>query len=414
MIEFSCKNCGSKLNVEDKHSGKRVRCPKCGDVSAVPDKSDKIRFHCENCGQGIRVPQSYAGKKGKCPKCKNPVVVPSLEKPPSQAAETLIIACSMCDEEIKASEDARGQMIECPACGSYVEVPSEEIPMEETATPAQTRRDDEATGEQREEPKRSEGNVEVEESAPPGSRTLPWPIDILLYPASSSGLATIGGVAILPVVSVFLLALAARLCCLLPFMILVGIFFVALYAYWYFCECIRDSAFGGVRAPRGPGSSMDWGDLLWSSLRLSACYFFFFGPLILYRFHVGHSRAEVNYVVLLSLMTYGNFFYPMGILAVVMFESVRELNPIFIVRSVIATFLPYCGLIALFYGLNSLLSIGIFGLLFAVRGVTGDSLASVLVLGALMIAGFLWGLLVTGHLLGRFYWRYQEKLSWNA
>jgi predicted Zn finger-like uncharacterized protein len=46
MIQFSCKNCGSKLNVEDKHSGKRVRCPKCGDVGVVPDDSDKIKFHC--------------------------------------------------------------------------------------------------------------------------------------------------------------------------------------------------------------------------------------------------------------------------------------------------------------------------------------------------------------------------------
>ncbi len=112
-------------------------------------------------------------------------------------------------------------------------------------------------------------------------------------------------------------------------------------------------------------------------------------------------------------MTYGNFFYPMGILAVVMFESVRELNPIFIFRSVVATFLPYCGLIALFYGLNILFSIGIVGSLFAVRGVSGDSLASALLLIVLMIAGFLWGLLVTGHLLGRFYWRYQEKLYWS-
>ncbi|MHC4569420.1 MAG: hypothetical protein ACYTE3_27150 [Planctomycetota bacterium] len=413
MIEFSCKNCGTKLNVEDKHSGKRVKCPKCGDVGVVPGKSDKIRFHCENCGRGIRVPQSYAGKKGKCPKCENPVVVPSPEKPPSQAAETLIIACSMCDEEIKVPEDSRGQIIECPACGSYVEVPSEEIPLEETATPAQTRGDDEADDEQRKRPKRPKGEATAKESAPPGSRTLPWPIDILLYPASSSGLATIGGFAILPVVSTFLFAFAARLCCLLPFAIFIGIFFVALYVYWYFCECIRDSAFGGVRAPGGPGESMDWGDLLWSSLRLLACYFFFFGPLIIYRYSVG-SKAEANYVVLLSLLAYAVFFYPMGILAVVMFESVRGLNPIFILRSVAVTFLPYCGLVALFYGLGVLFEIGILGSLLAVRGVTGDSLASGLLFVVLMLAGFLWGLLVTGHLLGRFYWRYQEKLYWNV
>jgi hypothetical protein len=253
----------------------------------------------------------------------------------------------------------------------------------------------------------------VEESAPPGDRTLPWPVDILLYPASISGLAAVGGVAAAPVVFIFLLRFGPP-CCLLGLAYLVGFIFALLYVYWYFCECIRDSAFGGVRAPGGLGESMDWGDLLWSGLRLLACYLFFFGPLILYRSHVGRSRAEVNYVVLLSLMTYGNFFYPMGILAVVMFESVRGLNPVLIFRSIVSTFLPYCGLIALFYGLNVLFAIGIVGSLLAVRRVAGDSLLSAVLYMVLMLVAFGWLLLVTGHLLGRFYWRYQERLYWKA
>ncbi|MCP4261440.1 MAG: hypothetical protein GY774_28650 [Planctomycetes bacterium] len=80
MIKFSCKNCGQKLNVEDKHSGKRVKCPKCGSLGIVPDSSDKIKFHCESCGQSIRAPQIHAGKKVRCPKCKNPIVIPSLKR----------------------------------------------------------------------------------------------------------------------------------------------------------------------------------------------------------------------------------------------------------------------------------------------------------------------------------------------
>ncbi len=86
MIEFTCENCGQKLRVEDKHAGKRIKCPKCGGVGAVPDNSDKIKFHCESCGQSIRVPAAYAGKKGKCPKCKTAIVVPSLEKEPPGSA----------------------------------------------------------------------------------------------------------------------------------------------------------------------------------------------------------------------------------------------------------------------------------------------------------------------------------------
>jgi len=124
MIEFSCEKCRQKLNVEDKHSGKRVKCPKCGGVRVVPDNSDKIEFDCKNCGHKISVPQIHAGKKGKCPKCKNPVVVPSLNKGPPDGAETFSIVCSMCDETIQVPETSRGQTVECPACGSYIETSS--------------------------------------------------------------------------------------------------------------------------------------------------------------------------------------------------------------------------------------------------------------------------------------------------
>ena len=124
MIEFGCKNCGLKLNVEDKHSGKRVKCPKCGSVGVVPDNSDKIKFRCKSCDQSISVPQIHAGKKGKCPKCKNPVVIPSFDKGPADGAETFSIVCSMCDETIQVPETSRGQTIECPSCGSYIETAS--------------------------------------------------------------------------------------------------------------------------------------------------------------------------------------------------------------------------------------------------------------------------------------------------
>lgn len=125
MIKFSCNNCGQKLNVEDKHSGKRVKCPKCGSVGVVPDNSDKIKFQCNNCGQSISVPKIHAGKKGKCPKCKNPVVVPSVKREPAEGAGTFSIVCSMCDQTIQVPETSRGKTIECPSCGSYIETSSE-------------------------------------------------------------------------------------------------------------------------------------------------------------------------------------------------------------------------------------------------------------------------------------------------
>ncbi len=86
MIRFPCKSCGQKLSVDEKHAGKRVKCPKCGSVGVVPDSSDKIKFHCDSCGQSISVPRIYAGKKGKCPKCKTPIVVTSDDREQADSA----------------------------------------------------------------------------------------------------------------------------------------------------------------------------------------------------------------------------------------------------------------------------------------------------------------------------------------
>ncbi|MHC4533602.1 MAG: TolB family protein, partial [Planctomycetota bacterium] len=134
MIEFGCKNCGLKVNVQDQFSGKRVKCPKCGSVGFVPDNSVKIKFDCKNCGQIINVPQIHAGKKGKCPRCKNPVVVPSLKKEPADGARTVSVKCSMCNKTIQLPETSIGKTIECPECSSYVETSSGAVPYESDAS----------------------------------------------------------------------------------------------------------------------------------------------------------------------------------------------------------------------------------------------------------------------------------------
>ena len=124
MIEFHCKKCGRKLSVQDQHSGKRVKCPKCGSVGIVTNDSTTIKFHCKNCGKGIRVPKIYAGKKGKCPKCKNIVVIPGFEssnavdshtdspRRPSPAPASMIsFQCPIYDDDnMQAPESARGKL----------------------------------------------------------------------------------------------------------------------------------------------------------------------------------------------------------------------------------------------------------------------------------------------------------------
>lgn len=128
MIRFTCSNCSRLISVDEKHSGKKGKCPKCGGVVVVPERSTIIEFHCESCGHKIKVPDSYGGKKGKCPKCHEPVVIPSLEKDQAIAVEMARITCPICGQAIEVSEHASEEFIECPGCGSYVDTLSDSIP----------------------------------------------------------------------------------------------------------------------------------------------------------------------------------------------------------------------------------------------------------------------------------------------
>ncbi len=51
MIEFSCGKCGQKLKVEEEHSGKQVKCPKCGGVgesdASIPPRTDEEPYQEE-------------------------------------------------------------------------------------------------------------------------------------------------------------------------------------------------------------------------------------------------------------------------------------------------------------------------------------------------------------------------------
>ena len=362
-----------------------------------------IEFRCHKCGQEFKVPEVQAGKKGRCPKCKNVVVVPTRPEAPAQSAGMVRFTCSMCNQEIEEPETSAGKFVECPHCNCYVAVPSDKISAEKAGTSIQPCKGDDVSDKRSEELQRLEGETASQQPEVVEKRKLPWPIDILLYPASASGLKNVGAIAIGQPLAEFL-----SVCCLGWILQII----IALYMFWHFCECIRDSACGGLRAPATFDIRPSLGQMLWGYLGLLACYLLFFGPVTFYRAHTELSQIETNAVIFWSLQTYGIFFFPMAILAVVMFESVMGLNPVLIIRSIAATFLPYCGLIVLFYGLDVMFVIGVMRLLSAARA--SGSILTLLLTPILVLAGFLWLLLVAGHLLGRFYWRYYEKLNWKV
>lgn len=128
MIRFTCSNCNRLISVDQKHSGKKGKCPKCGDAVVVPEKSTVIEFACGSCAHRIRVPERRSGKKGACPKCKNPVVVPFLEELRSDGAETVTITCSMCGHVAEVRKSPTDELAECPECGSYVDNSPKSVP----------------------------------------------------------------------------------------------------------------------------------------------------------------------------------------------------------------------------------------------------------------------------------------------
>jgi DNA-directed RNA polymerase subunit RPC12/RpoP len=403
VIKFHCKNCGQNISVKDKLAGKRGKCPKCGYIVVVPDTPAKIEFPCKGCGQKIAVPKSYAGKKGRCPNCKSIVFVPGHATASPKSIKTVCFVCSMCNGKIEVPEASRGKLIECPKCGSFVEVPSQRLVPDEARMPIPESALERLPNRSPEQPAAPVAETAEEQTGPIGKRKLPWPIDIMLYPTSAPGLLTIAVIIGGQFVARFL-----SLCCLGWILQII----MALYMYWYFCECIRDSAAGGVRAPETIGGMAAFGEMFWQYLRLFACYAFFFGPVTFYNAYVLSSDAELNKVIFWSLVSYGVFFFPMGILALVMFDSVRGLNPVLLVSSIVSTFLSYCGLVVLFYGLGVLFIVGIMGSILS--GIVGGAILSLVMTFVFMNLAFIWLLLIAGHLLGRFYWRYEEKLNWEV
>jgi hypothetical protein len=385
MIQFCCDYCAHKISVRDKDVGKQGKCPKCGGVVVVPTESTVIEFHCEYCDQKISVLKINAGKKAVCPKCSYKFIIPTIQGPDSAAMQNY-------------SGDLIARSTDSPLDSTLRGVPEQYNLKEEPTVISNV----------------SEEDLAAEDTESVGQRKLPWIVDIFLYPISGGGLSTIGIILFFRLLTDFT-ATGLLLCCgcvggVLGLIIKVVIYYS--YMYWYFTECVRDSAAGGLRAPVILASMPGLGAMIRLFFRIFSCYAFTLGPVTFYRGYTYYTGIETNNVILFALWTYGMFFFPMGILAVVMFDSVNGLKPTLLIRSIASTFFHYCGLVILFYGLGVLFV----GLLVRMRPVSiQGSLFSWLFLFYIFYnIFFLYFLLISGHLLGRFFYRYEGKLYWEV
>jgi hypothetical protein len=407
MIRFKCSSCNFQREISDKYRGQQVCCSRCQAPNQIGQEVIQdsagaiIKFYCPKCGQKTKAPRDYVGKRIRCAKCQTPSVVPyaseEIRQSSAKSTEAVVQAAAGESGENDLENDLFGNSNE------LLQMEQQSKVVERPVEPVRASSESSESG--------SIGNIDGvgrKKKEAPSNRKLPWLIDILLYPASGQGLGNIAIIMLVQFLSIFL--------CIFG-----GIFNILIFAYmyWYFCECIRDSAVGGLRAPSSLGSERELLGEVWECLRLIACYLFFFGPVMFYRAYCLFSDIEMSGEIYWLLLSYGVFFFPMAILAVVMFGTINGANPILLIRSIISTFLQYCGFIVLFYGLGILYKAGVavmtVSTVASVGSVSlGPKIMSFVFLLIATRVGFLWMLFVTGHLLGRFYWRYKEKLYWEV
>ncbi len=339
----------------------------------VGEADSFIRFYCENCGYKSTVSESYAGKSIRCPKCYNIISIPKIKSTGTTGQSSpgkTKTGSQYSDYDLTLLNITEKEKIQNQQAGISKEAAEYEQELEE------------------------ESQVETE---PFDERRLPWLIDIFLYPFSVPGLKSLAifiGVPLL--INILWTILPIQLSCLFFLVTMVIHIVIFFYIYWYFVECVRDSADGGVRAPEGLGATPGFMGMFWQTVNVIGCLAVFFVPFVLYMLFA--KRADIIFWLLLIFAV---SLFPMGLLSVVMFDSAIGLNPRLLIRSISSTFFPYCGLVLLF-----VTPVVLIGMLYA--EVQESQLWSFIIRSVVTYL-----VLVGAHLLGRFYWRYQDKLNWD-
>lgn len=349
-----------------------------------------IHFQCPRCAHKLTVPDAQVGKVGRCPRCRSRITVA-----PMSASAPVVISEEPDAVQISAvnstatADPQNGEGGSARAASGPLNPQLLNLP----PTPA--------AGDNGVDPhiRENEALAKLRDTPPPeysGERRLPWPLDILLYPANGAGLMNLAIIVGIPV-----LLTGVQQLVFLPFlglMFLLAKLAIAIYAAWYWAECTHDSAQGGTRAPQVLDAA-GYGDK-WSRVSyLLAVYILFVLPAVLYPLYDGRNTAVFG-----LLLTWAIVFFPMGLLAMVMHEALYVLNPLFLLGSIFRTFLPYVGLLSLIVAVAASLRL-IPGLL--MRGIYSMWLGSL----GLFLAGY--SSLLAAHILGRFYWRYRERLGWD-
>jgi DNA-directed RNA polymerase subunit RPC12/RpoP len=320
-----------------------------------------IRFNCHFCGKQIHVSSIHAGKKGKCPQCKSHILIPD---PASSAENKLIEHGPDLDLFLQPGIAREHVPADLPKDRQY-----------------ETLRQ----------------NAGYEPPQPPPQRRYPALVDIFLYPANTHGLIFLAIAVIVPL----LVQLVSPVLCIFAILLYIIDAVIVMYVYWFLAQCVRDSAAGGLRTPETLGETPGMGELAWQLLEILACIAICAAPASAYYTYT-HKIDSLFW----CLAGVGAFIYPMALLSVIMFDSMNGLNPLIIIPSIFSAFFQYCGLVIL-------ISAIVF-LYVKTMKLLPDDYFMKFVLSPIVQTIELYLAMIAMHLLGRFYFKYQEKLNWEV
>jgi hypothetical protein len=168
--------------------------------------------------------------------------------------------------------------------------------------------------------------------------------------------------------------------------------------FFYLADCVQSSADGAVRAKDELFSfPTELRDIVEDFAKLVFPYLVCFLPSMLYT--AVTERQDGIYWLLLGA---GTFYFPMFLLAVVLFDSGPGFNPLLHAASIVSAFFAY-GLLVL----QCLLIVGLFLLIAFLFD--RSPLTAFLILPLEM-----YFMILFAHLLGRFYYRNEDKLRWEV
>ena len=350
--------------------------------------SGKVRVCCPSCGASLTVCKSLAGRQGRCPRCKQTVAVPAVRSP-------------------DATSEADGSSDVTADRSSLYDLRLLDVPPEKDAsTPVADSNEQEAAYR---ELQMRQGACLAGTENETHCRRLPWLIDIFLYPANKAGLSVLlvcVGVPFLmrAIMRFFYFAMGSFGPLFIFWVMFIILHWAAfamamLYANWYLCECIRDSADGGIRAADTTANTPGLGGILGQGVKVTLSVLVCMTPALIYSEYTDNMEGLFQ-----ILYGAGGFLVPMAVLAMAMYDTLRALNPALVLGSILKTPFQYCAL--MLFGCISCILVPMAWRYY--RPV------ETWMIGSVLLFVTLYQLLIFAHLLGCFYRRNEERLNWDT